>query len=72
MKMKMKNRPHRYDINRSSSRHGHKNSNYKNCLLMITLIYIKQHLRIIWSSNHEKLRNSEAELRNSVAHKKSV
>ena len=33
MKMKMKNRSGRYDINRS--RHGQKYSKYKNCLSMI-------------------------------------
>ena len=44
MKMKMKNRSHRYDINRPRSRHGHKYSNYKKCLSMMTLLSIKQHL----------------------------
>ena len=32
MKMKMKNRSHRYDINRPKSRRGHKYSKYKKCL----------------------------------------
>ena len=30
--MNMKNKLHRYDTNRSRSRHGHKYSKYKNCL----------------------------------------
>ena len=29
MKTKMKNRSHRYDINRPTSRHGHKYSKFK-------------------------------------------
>ena len=43
--MKMKNRSHRYEINRSRSRHGHKYNKYKKCLSM--LMCIKQHLSII-------------------------
>ena len=70
MKMKMKNRSHRYDINRPRSRHGHKYSKYKKCLSMMMLICIKQHLSNIWSSIHEKLSNTEAELKKSVAYKK--
>ena len=38
--MKMRNRPHRHDINTPSSRH----SKYKKYLSMIMLICIKQHL----------------------------
>ena len=44
MKMKMKNRSHRYDMNRSRSGHEDKYSKYKNCLTMMMLICIKQHL----------------------------
>ena len=29
MRRKMKNRPHRYDINRPRPRHGHKYTKYK-------------------------------------------
>ena len=53
MKMNMKNRLHRYDINRPLSRNGHKYSKYK-CLSMIMLVGIRQHLRNIWSSIYEK------------------
>ena len=35
-------------------------------------VCIKQHLSNIWSSVHEKLSNTEAELKKSVAYKKSV
>ena len=38
-KMKMKNRSHRCDINRPSSRHGHKYSKYKKYLSMMVYIY---------------------------------
>ena len=51
MKMKMKNRSHRYNINRLRSRHGHKYSIYKKCLSMMVLLCIKEHLSNIWSSN---------------------
>ena len=37
MKMKMKNRSHRYDINRPTSRHGDKYNKYKNCLTMMMM-----------------------------------
>ena len=50
MKMIVKNRSHRYGINRSRSRHEHKYSKYKKCLSMIMLIGIKptpkQHLKL--------------------------
>ena len=54
--MKMKKRSHRYDINRPRSRHGHKYSTYKNYLITIMLICIKQQLSNIWSSIHEKVK----------------
>ena len=37
---------------------------------MIMIICIKQHLSNIWSSIHENLSNTEAELKKSVAYKK--
>ena len=50
MKMKMKNRSHRCDIIRRRSSYGHKYSTYyKNCLIMMMFIYIKQHLSNIWN-----------------------
>ena len=36
------------------------------------LICIKQHLSSIWSSIHKNVRNTEAELKKSVAYKKRV
>ena len=44
MKMKMKNRSDRYDINSPKSRHGHKYSKYKKCLSMMILICINPNL----------------------------
>ena len=60
-KIKMKNIPQRYDINRPRSRHGHKYSKYKNCLSIMMLRCIKQQLNNIWGSIYEKiLSNTEA------------
>ena len=56
MKMKIKNRSHRYNINRPRSRHGQKYSKYKNCLIMMMLTCIKKHLSNIWGSIHEKIK----------------
>ena len=56
MKMKMKNRSHRYDVNQPRSKHGHKYSKYKKGLTMVILICIKQHLSNIWSLIHEKVK----------------
>ena len=64
----MKNRLYRYNINRPRSRHGHNYSKYERSLSMMVLICIKQHLSNIWSSIHEKLSNTEAELKKSVAY----
>ena len=46
MKMKMKNRSHRYDINRPKSRHGHMYNKYKNRLgmMIITLDFFYKQL----------------------------
>ena len=43
MKLKIKNRSQRYDINRPRSRHGHKYTEYKMCLHIMMVICIKQH-----------------------------
>ena len=39
----MKNRSHRYDINRHRPRHEHKYAKYKMYLSMMMVICIKQH-----------------------------
>ena len=56
IKIKMKNRSHRCNTNRLSSRHRHEYSEYKNCFSKMMLICIKHHLSNIWNSIHEKLK----------------
>ena len=56
MRLKMKSRSHRYDINRPSPKHGHKHTKYKMCLNIMMVTCIKQHLTNIWSSIHEKVK----------------
>ena len=43
MKIKIKNRSRRYDINTPRFRHRDKHSKYKKCLSKMMLICIKQH-----------------------------
>ena len=54
--MKMKNRSHRYNINRPRSRYGHKYDKYKKCLSVMMVICIKQHLSNICGSVHERVK----------------
>ena len=68
----MKNWSHRYNINRPRPSHGHKYTKYKMCLSIMIATCIKQHLSNIWSSIHEKVDNTEAELKKSVTYKKSI
>ena len=49
----MKNRSHRYDINRPRPIHGCKHKMY---LSMMMVLCIKQHPSNIWSSIHEKVK----------------
>ena len=70
MKMKMKDRSHRYDINKPTSRHELKHSKYKKCLSMMMLICIKQHPSNIWSSIHEKVKQHWRWVEKSIAYKK--
>ena len=44
MRLNMKNRSNRYDINRPRRRHGHKYTKYKIYLDIMMVICIKQHL----------------------------
>ena len=70
IKMKTKNRSHRYDINRPRSRHGQKYSKYKKYLSIMMLICIKQRVSNIWSSVHEKVMQHWDWFKKSVAYKK--
>ena len=56
MKLKIKKRWHRYDIDSPSSRHEDKYMKYKKSLSMMMLLCIKQHLSKTWSSIHEKVK----------------
>ena len=47
---------HRYNINRPWPRHRHKYTKYKICSSMMMVVCIKQHLRNIWRSIHEKVK----------------
>ena len=46
MRLKMKNKSHRYDINRPTSKHGCKYTKYEMCLIIVRVIVIKQHLKL--------------------------
>ena len=45
-------------------------TNYKICLNMMMVVYNKQHLSSIWSWIHEKLSNTEAQLKKRVVYNK--
>ena len=62
MRVKMKNRSHRYDI---IELHQDMITNILNikCLSMMMVICIKQHLRIYEAEFMEKLSNTETELK---------
>ena len=62
IKMKLKDKSHRYDINRPTSRNEHKYIKYK----------ISQYKNACIYQATPKLSNTEAELKNSIAYKKSV
>ena len=56
IRLKIKNRSQKYDINRRRSRNGHNYTKYKMCLSMMMIICIKQHLSNIGSSVREKVK----------------
>ena len=58
MTTKMKNKAHRYNINKPSPRHRHKYTKYKICLSITMVTCIKQHLSNIWSSTMKKWSNT--------------
>ena len=71
MRIKMKNRSHRYNKNRPKSRHGRKYSKYKKCFSVMMLLCIWQHLSNIWSSTHEKVKQHWSWVETSVAFQKN-
>ena len=44
MRLRIKNKSHRYDINRLRPKHGHKSAKHKMCLIIMMVRGIKQHL----------------------------
>ena len=54
MKVKKKNRSHRYNINRPMFRYGLTYTKYKRCLSIMILTCIKQHPTNSWGSVYEK------------------
>ena len=72
IKLEIKNRSNRYDINRLMPRHGYKYTKYKTCLSIMMVICIKEHLSNIWSSIHDKFKQHWGWVEKSVAYKKSV
>ena len=61
-RLKMKNRLHRYDINRPRPRHGDKYTKYKMCLTTTMVICIKGYLRYKTITPQNVL--SDAQVRN--------
>ena len=55
MRLKMKNRSYRCNINRPRPRHGHKYTKYKMYHRLMMAVYIKQHLNNIIRSVNEKV-----------------
>ena len=68
MRLRVKNRSHRHDINRLSTRHGHKYTKYKMCLSIVMVVCINQHLSNIWSSIYEKVKQHWGWIEKSVAY----
>ena len=60
MRLKMKNISHAYDINRPTSRHGHKYRKHKMCLSLMMIICIKQRLSNILSPATVRLSRKKA------------
>ena len=55
--------------NKPRPRHRHNHTEYKTCLSIMMVICIKQHLRNIWSSIHEKVKQHWGWVEKSVAYK---
>ena len=55
IRLKMNNRSHRYDINRTRPRYSYNYTKYKICLSMMMIMCNKQHLSYIWSWIDEKV-----------------
>ena len=71
MRLKTKNRSHRYGMDRPKTRHGYKYTKYKICLSIMMVACIKQHLSKIWSSIHEKVQQHWGWIEKSINYKKN-
>ena len=56
MRVKMKNRSKRYDINSTTPWHGYKYTKYKMCPSRLMIMGNKQHLSTIWNWIHGKVK----------------
>ena len=56
MRLKKKNKSHKYDINRPSPGNAHKYTKCKMCLNIMMVICIKKHLSHLSSSIYEKVK----------------
>ena len=72
MRLNMKNTSHRYDVNRTRPRHGHKYTRYKIVSVYDGYMYYATPAQQTSEAQFMKeLSNTEAELKKSVAYKKS-
>ena len=73
MKVKMKNGSHEFDINRPSSRHGHKYTIYKMCLsIMMVWLYVLSNTQATFEAQFmKKLSNTQAALKKALLVKKA-
>ena len=69
MRLKMKNGSHRYDMNRTKPRHGHKYTKHKIDLSMMIGMCSKQHLKL---NSLKKLSNTKTELKKKLIKKVSI
>ena len=73
MRLKIKKRSWRYDINWSRPRHRHNYTKYKMCLSIMMVVCIKQHLSNIWTSVHDKVKQHwDWVEKKNVTYKKSM
>ena len=72
MKLKMKTRSHRYDLNRPKLRQRHKYSKYEKCVSMIMLYVLNNTSATFETQFMKKLSNTKTELKKkNVAYKKA-
>ena len=62
MRVEMKGRSHRYDMDRTRPRHGYIYIKYKMCLNMMMVMCSKQYVSNIWSWIHENVNPNSAGL----------